>query len=73
MNINQLVYESQKVLNVVEKPNFNVSDYKQPPKKDITTYRSKKLPDGKVLKFAIMKHSGSNGGKTKLTSIWRPK
>ena len=73
MNINQLVYESQKILNVVEKPNFNVSDYKQPPKKEIITYRSKKLSDGKMLKFAIMKKNGPDGGKTKLTSIWRPK
>jgi len=79
MNIYQILFEAQKVIKKVTTPNFKVDDYKNPDKKDIVKdnsnpiYRSKKLPGGEVIRFAVMKKSGPQGGKTKATSFWRPK
>lgn len=79
--MNQLMlYEARKVIGKTDKPNFTVDEYKNPNKKDIVKgedkkpmYRSKKLPGGEVVRFAIMKNPGPRGGRTQATSFWRPK
>ncbi len=53
--------------------NFIVEDYKDPPKKQVLRYRSKKLPDGTVLTFAVMRGKGPEGGRTRLVNIKHPK
>jgi hypothetical protein len=53
--------------------NFLVEDYRNPPKKEVLAYRSKKTKDGHVLTFAILKRKGSRGGETVLTSLKHPK
>jgi hypothetical protein len=53
--------------------NFLVEDYRNPPKKEVRAYRSKKTKDGHVLTFAILKRKGPRGGKTVLTSLKHPK
>jgi len=76
-----LFQEERKVLKIEDKPNFTVEDYKNPPEKDMKTdsstgkpmYRSKKLPDGTVLRFAIMNKKGKQGGHSVMTSKWNPK
>lgn len=84
MSVNNLVlqglFEEQKIIKKETTPNFKVDDYKNPPEKDIQKgsddkpmYRSKKLPGGEVVRFAIMKNKGPRGGSTKATSFWRPK
>lgn len=70
----------KKVIKTEETKNFNVDDYKKPDNKKIQKdnsgkpiYRSKKLPDGTVLRFAIKKEKGPRGGQTEITSKWSPK
>ena len=59
--------------------NFKVEKFRKPNKLDRQTedgkdmYRSKKLPNGEVLTFAIKKTTGPEGGKTKLINIKKPK
>ena len=73
--------KKQKVIKTVTTKNFKVKDYKNPPtksiKKDPKTgkpmYRSKKLPGGDVLRFAIKKKKGPKGGRTQVTSHWKKK
>lgn len=56
-----------------ETKSFIVEDYKDPPKKRVLRYRSKKLDDGTVLTFAVMRGKGPNGGRTELVNIKHPK
>lgn len=56
-----------------ETKNFIVEDYKDPPKKQVLRYRSKKLDDGTVLTFAVTRGKGPEGGRTKLVNIKHPK
>jgi hypothetical protein len=53
--------------------NFVVEDFKDPPRKLIKAYRSKKLPDGHVLTFAVLKTKGPRGGRTELLNVKHPK
>lgn len=75
------ILEALKVIKTIETKNFKVEDFKNPAKKSIKEdpitkkemYRSKKLPNGDVLRFAVTKNSGPQGGHTKITSIWKKK
>ena len=73
----QYLNEKQKVIKTVNMPNYKVQDFKNPPKKNIKKYRSKIVygKDGQkhVLRFAIMKNKGPEGGQTKLLSKWDKK
>lgn len=53
--------------------NFIVEDYKDPPKKEIQGYRSKKLPSGVVVTLAILKKKGPEGGRTRVVNIKKPR
>ena len=59
--------------------NFVVEKFRKPNKKTMEKedgkpmYRTKKLPSGEVLTFAIKKTEGPEGGRTKLVNIKRPK
>ena len=77
-----------KVVKSSQTKNYKVRDYKNPPDKDIEKetegedkgkpkYRSKKVKgkNGKtyIIKFAIKKKKGPEGGKTQMTSKWMHK
>jgi hypothetical protein len=53
--------------------NFLVEDYRNPPKREVRAYRSKKTKDGHVLTLAVLKRKGPRGGRTVLTSLKHPK
>lgn len=62
----------RKVIGIEHTRNFVVEDLKDPPKKQVLRYRSKKLPDGHVLTFAVTRGKGPRGGRTKLINIKHP-
>lgn len=62
----------KKVIKRATTPNYVVDDYKNPPKKDVVAYRTKKVGDH-LVKVAILKKKGSRGGSTEITSLWHPK
>lgn len=69
-----------KIIKKTSTKNYEVEDYKNPPKKKMKKedgepkYRTKvvKGKDGKkhLLRLAIMKDKGPKGGQTKVTSKW---
>ena len=65
--------KKRRVVKREETKNFVVEDYRNPPKKDVKGYRSIKQPDGTLVTVAIMKKAGPRGGKTRVTSIKKPK
>lgn len=85
--INDLVYqifEDRKVIKKDETKNYNIDDYKNPPKKNIEKdsdgnpkYRRKVVygKDGKkhIITFAITNKQGPRGGSTVATSKWTKK
>jgi hypothetical protein len=64
---------ARKSVSLKRTENFLVEDYRNPPKKEVRAYRSKKTKDGHVLTFAILKKQGPRGGRTVLTSLKHPK
>lgn len=66
-----------KVIKKTSTKNYIVSDYKNPPEKDVKAYRRKVIYDKDGLKHiitvAILKKKGPKGGRTRITSIWHPK
>ena len=79
-NINDLVFaileNKNQPIKKEETNNYNIDDYKNPPKKDIIGYRKKIIisKDGRriLVTLALIKNKD---GKiiTKKTSIWKPK
>ncbi len=65
--------KKRRPIKIEETENYIVEDYKDPPKKQVLRYRSKKLEDGIILTFAVMRGKGPEGGRTKLVNIKYPK
>ncbi len=63
----------RKPMKIEKSKNYIVEDYKDPPKKQVLRYRSKKLEDGTILTFAVMRGKGPEGGRTKLVNIKYPR
>lgn len=63
----------RKPIKIEKTKNFIVEDYKDPPKKHVLRYRSKKLEDGTILTVAVMRGKGPEGGRTKLVNIKYPR
>lgn len=63
----------KKVIKVERTKNFIVKDYKDPPKKDVKGYRTKRLPSGTLITLAIMRKKGPRGGRTKVVNIKKPR
>lgn len=63
-------FEELKVIKKSESKNYNIEDYRNPPKKNIVGFRTKVIDptiDGKrvLIRLAVLKN-----GKTKATSKW---
>ncbi len=80
--INNLLTEKDtpKIIGTKTTPNFKVTDYKDPDTDDIQKdehgrpmFRSVKTKGGDLVKIAIMKKAGPEGGHSKVTSIWKKK
>ncbi len=63
----------RKPIKIEKTKNDIVEDYKDPPKKQVLRYRSKKLEDGTVLTVAVMRGKGPEGGRTELVNIKYPR
>jgi hypothetical protein len=63
----------KKVIKVERTKNFIVKDYKDPPKKDVKGYRTKKLPSGVLVTVAILRKTGPRGGRTEVVNIKKPR
>jgi hypothetical protein len=64
---------SKKVIKVEKTKNYIVKDYKDPPKKEIKGYRSKKLPNGVIVTVAILRKPGPRGGRTEAVNVKKPR
>jgi len=53
--------------------NYVVEDYRDPPKKEVKGYRTKRLPDGTLVTVAIMRKPGPRGGRTKIVNLKKPR
>jgi hypothetical protein len=67
------VARKRQPIKIEKSKNDIVEDYKDPPKKQVLRYRSKKLEDGTILTFAVLRGKGPEGGRTKLVNIKHPK
>ena len=65
--------KKRRPIKIEETENYIVEDYKDPPKKRVLRYRSKKLEDGTILTFAVLRRKGPEGGRAKLVNIKYPK
>jgi hypothetical protein len=63
----------KKVIRVERTKNFIVKDYKDPPKKEVKGYRTKKLPNGVLVTVAILRKTGPRGGRTEVVNIKKPR
>jgi hypothetical protein len=67
----------QKIIKQTETKNYNVDDYKNPPKNKILGYRKKVIIDKSgtrhLLTLALIKDPITGKTKTKATSFWHPK
>jgi len=63
----------KKVIKVERTKNFIIEDYKDPPKKEIEGYRSKRLPNGTLVTVAILRKRGPRGGRTEVVNIKKPR
>lgn len=52
--------------------NFVIEDFRNPPKKQVSEYRRKKVGNH-VLTIAVLRREGPRGGRTIVTSVWHPK
>jgi hypothetical protein len=64
---------ARKPVSLKRTKNFLVEDYRNPPKRQVLAYRSKKTKDDHVLTVAVLKKEGPRGGRTVLTSLKHPK
>jgi hypothetical protein len=67
------VATTRKPIKVEKTKHFLVEDYKDPPKKEVQGYRSKKLPSGVVVTLAILKKRGPEGGRTRVVNVKKPR
>ncbi len=63
----------KKVIKVERTKNFIVKDYKDPPRKEVKGYRTKKLRDGTLVTVAILRKEGPRGGRTEVVNIKKPR
>lgn len=63
----------RKPMKIEKTKNDIVENYKDPPKKQVLRYRSKKLEDGTILTFAVMRGKSPEGGRTELVNIKYPR
>jgi len=67
------VVAKRKAVKVVQKPNYTVVDYRNPPRKQILRYRTVKTKTGHLVRGAVLRRKGPRGGRTVATSVWHPK
>jgi len=63
----------RKVLKVVQKPNYTVVDFRDPPKKQVLRYRTVKTKSGHLIRVAVLRKKGPRGGRTQIVSLWHPR
>lgn len=63
---------TRKPVSVRRENGWIVEEYRNPPARQVKGYRRKKLEDGTVLTFAVLRKRGPQGGTTVLTSIKKP-
>jgi hypothetical protein len=78
LSLKALFEAPEKIIKKTTTKNYNVDDYKNPPKKNIQGYRTKTLhskDNGKkiLVKLAIVKDPETGKTKTQKTSIWKEK
>ena len=68
---------SSRTTKIVDKPNFVVEDFRNPPKKNIIGWRRKKIKDKDgyehIINLAIIKDPKTGKTKTVATSLWHSK